>query len=157
MIDTNLKEFIEDLSWLNVEKPMPIIIIFGIRRIDSNEIFLDKTTYSSSIKKISHIRLFDEEENWPVYFDVFDVYLTEEFTSLQLYTEMIEYFLNSVLKQGAMLSWCMFEGGFVNINNLFSDWGSESTYAFCCPENKPEFAIERKKGNRKSGRINWRT
>lgn len=149
MIDKIAKEFIEDLSWLSVEKPAPIIIVYGMRKIGVKEPTIDSLSYSPIIKKVFITKLFNEEGNWPVYIDVVDIYLTEELNlikdsnTLKLLKDLISYLLVTICEQNAILSWCMFEGGFMNIDNLFNNWEIESTYAFCLPGDKPVFALGR--------------
>lgn len=142
-MNKDIKEFIEDLSWLSLEKPEPIITLYGMRKLDTIKPILDVSDLSK-VKKISYANLYDEEQKWPVCIDVFDINIDTEFNTIDSIKDLIEHFLIYILNQKVFVSWCMFEGGLVDVNNLFSEWESESTYAICLPKNKPVFALSRK-------------
>jgi hypothetical protein len=139
----NLKEFIDDLSWLNMEKSEPVISLYVMRKLDTIKPTLNISD-SSRVKKISYANLYDDEQKQSVCIDVFDINIDTGFNTMDSIKDLVEHLLIDVLKQNAFVSWCMFEGGLVDINNLFSEWESESTYAICLPKNKPVFALSKK-------------
>jgi hypothetical protein len=141
MIDKIAAEFVKDLRWLNPENPSPAIILYGMRKKSVPAPVLNKSSYINTVTRMYYTQLFDEEDDWGGYIDVFDINLNKHLQNLQFYEEILSYFLTTLITQGAVLSWFMFDGGFMNIRRPFLE--AYFTYAFYIPGQEPVICLKR--------------
>lgn len=151
MSEINLIDFIKDLSWSEANDFNPIITIYNLRDRSVKKPNIEIIKESISIKSINYARLENETNNCPFIVDTYDLYLKKvvDFD----YEKVIREILGTTIQQKYLLCWCMFEGGLINMRNLFLDWEIKSTYAICLPNEKTQLAfsdIERNSGNWKN-------
>jgi len=91
---------------------------------------------------VSNFYLYDEDwpprEGWPILVELFTIktpYLVEPFE------EFLVLAMMSFIKQGATVSWCMFEGAFGGIQPLFTPWIAQNSYGIAIAGRSPKLAI----------------
>jgi len=141
----DIDRFKENISWL--EKENPEIIIYSCRRASKDIPILNHIKISPLIRKISQTELIFEDKYSIISIDVFGVLVDKDINTFKTYEDLIKKIFSFILEQGSLFTWCMFEGGFVNISNLFSKWEVNSTYAFQLHGREAKFAFKEDERN----------
>lgn len=131
-------EFLDEISWTNPEKNRVTITVCALRLANQPEVILTKRP---TFEGLNQTTLSFDREKVPIAIDVFDITVKKEFENLQ---SLLHDILKEALGLGATLSWCMIDGGLVEVRNLFHSWEIESTYAICLPKGEPNFAFNLK-------------
>jgi hypothetical protein len=79
-----------------------------------------------------------EDEPWPIIIELFGI--RSPIVPLDL-GMLLSAALWDVTSQDATLSWCMFDGVFNDVAQLFTPWQIERTYGICLPGEIPQVAL----------------
>jgi hypothetical protein len=79
-----------------------------------------------------------EDDPWPIVIELFSI---RTFDLPHNLSELLSATMLDVMKQGAILSWYMFDGVFNDVAQLFIPWQIERTYGICFPGETPQLAL----------------